>query len=109
MRGFDDQYTDLPDYILKCTAQIWEGRNISALDWHYADNLLVRTPDGISHGMTQAKPTRCPTLSEFPDRQLLGEDVIWVVMKMLGFFRRIESCQQQRIKVVRLDQLLNDS
>jgi hypothetical protein len=26
MKGFDDRFDDLPDYILKCTAQIWEGR-----------------------------------------------------------------------------------
>ena len=85
MRGFDDQYTDLPDYILKCTAQIWEGRDISALDWHYADNLLVRTPDGISHGNDAGKANTMSTLSEFPDRQLLGEDVIWGGDEDAGF------------------------
>ena len=77
MRGFDRQYRDLPDYILKCTAQIWEGREISALDWHYGDDLLVRTPDGISRGNAAGKANTMATLSEFPDRQLLGEDVIW--------------------------------
>ena len=27
MKGFDPRFADLPDYILKCTAQIWEGRD----------------------------------------------------------------------------------
>ena len=44
MKDFDPQYRDLPDYILKCTAMIWEGKSISALNWHYNDDLLVRTP-----------------------------------------------------------------
>lgn len=77
MKGFDPQYTDLPDYILKCTHMIWEGRGISELDWHYGDDLLVRTPAGISRGNAAGKANTMATLAEFPDRQLLGEDVIW--------------------------------
>ncbi len=77
MKGFDTQYLDLPDYILKCTAMIWEGRNIAALDWHYADDLIVRSPAGISVGNAAGKANTMATLSEFPHRQLLGEDVIW--------------------------------
>ena len=77
MKGFDPKYANLPDYILKCTEMIWEGRDIAALDWHYADDLLVRTPAGISRGNEAGKANTMATLSEFPDRQLLGEDVIW--------------------------------
>lgn len=77
MKGFDPQFSDLPDYILKCTAMIWEGRQISALNWHYGDDLLVRTPDGISRGNAAGKANTMATLAEFPDRQLFGEDVIW--------------------------------
>ncbi len=77
MKGFDPQFADLPDYILKCTAMIWEGRQISALDWHYGDDLLVRTPAGISRGNAAGKANTMATLGEFPDRQLFGEDVIW--------------------------------
>lgn len=77
MKGFDPEYLDITDYILKCTAMIWEGRQISALDWHYGDDLLVRTPAGISRGNDAGKTNTTATLAEFPDRQLLGEDVIW--------------------------------
>jgi len=55
MKGFDPRFTDLPDYILKCTAQIWEGHDIAALDWHYGDDLIVRTPAGISRGNAAGK------------------------------------------------------
>lgn len=77
MKGFDKAYADPTDYILKCTAQIWEGRDIAALDWHYAKDLLVRAPGGISRGNAAGKANTMATLAEFPDRQLLGEDVIW--------------------------------
>lgn len=85
MKGFEPQYSDIPDYILKCTAMIWEGRNIAALDWHYSDDLLVRTPAGISQGNAAGKANTMATLSEFPDRQLLGEDVIWCGDEDNGF------------------------
>lgn len=85
MKNFSSEYKDLPDYILKCTAQIWEGRDIAALDWHYAENLLVRTPAGISQGNAAGKANTMATLSEFPDRQLLGEDVIWCGDEDAGF------------------------
>lgn len=85
MNGFDPHFTDLPDYILKCTAQIWEGHDIAALDWHYSDNLIVRTPAGISRGNGAGKANTMATLSEFPDRQLLGEDVIWCGDDQAGF------------------------
>jgi len=85
MKGFDDRFADLPDYILQCTAMIWEGRDIAALDWHYADDLIVRTPDGINRGNGAGKANTMATLSEFPDRQLLGEDVIWCGDAEVGF------------------------
>lgn len=85
MKGFDPQYVDLPDYILKCTAMIWEGRDIAALNWHYGDDLLVRTPAGISRGNAAGKANTMATLTEFPDRQLFGEDVIWSGDEDAGF------------------------
>lgn len=85
MKDFDPKYENLPDYILKCTAQIWEGRDIAALDWHYSENLVVRTPAGISQGNGVGKANTMATLTEFPDRQLLGEDVIWCGDDEVGF------------------------
>jgi predicted ester cyclase len=85
MKGFDKQYSDLPDYILKCTAQIWEGRDIASLDWHYADDIFIRTPSGFSRGNEAGKSNTMATLAEFPDRQLFGEDVIWCGDDEQGF------------------------
>jgi hypothetical protein len=85
LKYFDPKYENLPDYILKCTAQIWEGRDIAALDWHYSENLVVRTPAGISQGNSIGKANTMATLTEFPDRQLLGEDVIWCGDDEQGF------------------------
>ncbi|WP_425038651.1 ester cyclase [Primorskyibacter sp. S187A] len=85
MEGFGDRFESPEDYILTCTADIWEGRGIAALDWHYADDLLVRTPAGIHRGNDAGKANTMATLTEFPDRQLLGEDVIWCEAPDGGF------------------------
>lgn len=85
MHGFDPTYSDLPDYILKCTAQIWEGRNIAALHWHYAEDIVVRTPSGVRVGNGEGITNTMATLAEFPDRVLLGEDVIWSGSAETGF------------------------
>ncbi|MDG1935734.1 MAG: ester cyclase [Paracoccaceae bacterium] len=85
MKGFEEQFSDIPDYILKCTAQIWEGRDIAALDWHYHDDLIVRSPSGINRGNKVGKANTMATLAEFPDRQLLGEDVLWCGDEQAGF------------------------
>ncbi|MEM7342650.1 MAG: ester cyclase, partial [Chloroflexota bacterium] len=85
MQGFDPQYTDLPDYILKCTAQIWEGRDIASLHWHYAKDIVVRTPGGAKVGNLEGIANTMATLAEFPDRVLLGEDVIWSGSPEEGF------------------------
>ena len=77
MHGFDEKYQDLTDYILKCTYQIWESREISAIDWHYAKDIKIRTPLGYSEGNRAGITNTMETLHEFPDRQLFGEDVIW--------------------------------
>lgn len=85
MNGFAPEYESPEDYILKCTAGIWEGRGIAELDWHYAEELLVRTPAGINRGNAAGKANTMATLTEFPDRELLGEDVIWCEAPGGGF------------------------
>jgi len=45
----------------------------------------VRTPAGISRGNAAGKANTMATLTEFPDRQLLGEDVIWCGDEDAGF------------------------
>ena len=77
MRGFSDKWTDLPDYILGITKEIWEGRGIDSLNHYYAENIPMRFPEGVSIGNQKTINSTLATLAEFPDRQLIGEDVIW--------------------------------
>ena len=77
MQGFDPKWKDFPDYILGITHEIWEGRGISTLDHYYAPDIPVRSPGSMVIGNQGVVAATMATLSEFPDRRLLGEDVIW--------------------------------
>ena len=77
MKGFDPKWKDFPDYILGITAEIWEGRGIATLHKNYAPDIHVRSPGSMENGNQGVIAATMATLAEFPDRRLLGEDVIW--------------------------------
>lgn len=78
MRGFDNRWKDFPDYILGITREIWEERGLGAkMKDYYHPDVIVRTPAGLSVGEPAMTAATLATLAEFPDRTLLGEDVIW--------------------------------
>jgi hypothetical protein len=77
MKGFSDRFTDFPDYILGITQEIWEHRNLATLHHYYAPDIPVRSPGSIVFGNEEVIGATMATLAEFPDRRLLGEDVIW--------------------------------
>ena len=77
MKGFDPKWKDFPDYILGITAEIWEGRGIATLHDYYTADIPVRSPGSVVVGNRGVIAATMATLAEFPDRRLLGEDVIW--------------------------------
>ena len=85
MKGFDAKFEDLPDYILGVTREIWEGRGVAALHRYYAPDIPVRSPSSVIVGNRAVIAATLATLAEFPDRELLGEDVIWSGDEEAGF------------------------
>jgi predicted ester cyclase len=83
--GFDPRWKDFPDYILGITKEIWEDRGIATLHHYYAETMPVRSPSSVVVGNRNVISATMATLAEFPDRQLLGEDVIWCGDPVGGF------------------------
>ena len=77
MKGFNEKWKDFPDYILGITQEIWENRDIASLKQYYSSNIPVRSPGSLVIGNNDVIAATMATLAEFPDRNLLGEDVIW--------------------------------
>ena len=92
MKGFDNQFKDLPDYILKITYQIWENNDVEAINEYYADAPEVtlptptRSPSGVIYGADPVIKSTRESKKLFPDRTLLGEDVIWTGNDEEGYF-----------------------
>ncbi len=77
MKGFDPKFRDFPDYIIGITREIWEDRGVARLHDYYAEDIVVRSPGSVVVGNRDVIGATLATLAEFPDRTLLGEDVIW--------------------------------
>ncbi|MEP3843886.1 MAG: ester cyclase [Paracoccaceae bacterium] len=77
MKGFADKFEDFPGYIIGITKEIWEDRGLSTLHEYYSNDIPVRSPGSIVFGNENVIAATMATLAEFPDRRLLGEDVIW--------------------------------
>ncbi len=77
IKGFSQEWKDFPDYIIGITNEIWESRGIGTLNHYYAEDIPVRSPMGIQRGNQAVIAATMATCHEFPDRELLGEDVIW--------------------------------
>ena len=72
------QYRDVPDFIYGITREIWEDRGIGRkLERYYAPDVLVRAATGLTSDNSGVTAQTLQTLHQFPDRQLVGEDVIW--------------------------------
>ncbi len=77
MKGFDSKFKYLPQYIIGITKEIWEDRGLARLHDYYSSDIVVRMPGAVSTGNENVIASTIATLAEFPDRTLLGEDVIW--------------------------------
>ena len=50
MKGFDNKFLDLPDYIFKITYQIWENKDVESIGEFYTNDIHVRSPFGVTYG-----------------------------------------------------------
>jgi predicted ester cyclase len=85
MRGFDPQYTDIVDYIIRITHKIWEEKAVGYIYDTYQHNCVVHTSGGDVHGRDATVASTLQTLAAFPDRRLYGDDVIWSGDEDQGF------------------------
>lgn len=75
--GYDTDYADIVDYILRCTHRIWEQKDIGLIGTHYAADCRLHLMTGPIEGAKGVIANTVRTLAAFPDRTLVGEAVIW--------------------------------
>ena len=75
--GFDAEYSDFVDYIVRCTHRIWEEKDIGLCRTHYADDVVMHTLAGPACGREAVVQGTLGALAAYADRQVIAEDVIW--------------------------------
>ena len=71
------RFANLPDYIQGVTFEIWEGRKIGSLRQSYGKDMVMRSTSGLIIGCEGVIIDTLASQAAFPDRQILGDDVIW--------------------------------
>lgn len=75
--GFEPVYSDLVDYIIRCTHRIWEEKNPGLVRTHYGADCRVHMLGGPVVGAETVVQSTVATLATYSDRLVVGEDVIW--------------------------------
>lgn len=75
--GFEPVYSDLVDYIIRCTHRIWEQKGVGLCRTHYSVDGRVWMLSGVSVGSEQVVSNTLSSLAHWPDRSPVGEEVIW--------------------------------
>ena len=77
MRGFDPQFRDIVDYIVKITHEIWEERGIGRLYEYYGTNMRIHTSSGDIYTRDKVIESTIQSLAGYPNRRLYADEVIW--------------------------------
>ena len=77
MEGFDDTYRDFVHYVMKITHDIWENKGIGVIYDTYHNNITMHTGTSSLVGIKDVIGNTLATLHAFPDRRLIGQNVIW--------------------------------
>lgn len=85
LRGFDPCYTDIVDYIVRCTHRIWDERDIGLIYSHYTHNSDVYYNLKSVHSREEIVRDTIDRLAVFPERRGMATQVIWRGNDIDGF------------------------
>ncbi len=86
LRGFDPVYTDIVDYIVRCTHRIWDERDIGLIYSHYTHNPVVYYPLHTVYDREDIVRDTIQRLVTFPERRGMATQVIWRGNDVDGFY-----------------------
>ena len=86
MRGFDPIYTDIVDYILRCTHRIWDERDIGLIYTHYTHNAAVYYNLNAVYNREDIVLDTIQRLVSYPERRGMATQVIWGGNDVDGFY-----------------------
>ena len=86
MRGFDPIYTDIVDYIIRCTHRIWDERDVGLIYSHYTHNCVVYSALGTTYSREEVVQGTIQRMFMLPERRGMATQVIWNGNEDDGFY-----------------------
>lgn len=86
MKGFDEEFVDIVDYIVRITYRIWDEKNVDLCKRYYADNCIIETLGGDVKGVETVIANTWKTLDGWPDRTLDADNVVWSGDENSGYY-----------------------
>ena len=77
MRGFEETYRNIIDYIVRITYRIWEDREVEYIADTYSDTSQVFDDYGLQHGCRKIIDDTHHTTGAFSDIELIADEIVW--------------------------------
>ncbi|MCY4566607.1 MAG: hypothetical protein OXE40_19265, partial [Gammaproteobacteria bacterium] len=85
LRGFEETYRNIIDYIVRITYRIWEGRDVEYIRDTYSDTSQVYDDYGLQLGDAKIVADTYHTTGAFSDIQLIADEIVWAGDDEVGF------------------------
>ena len=85
MRGFEDTYVDIIDYIIRITDRIWEDQDVGYIYDTYRAGCRVYDDSGPHYGVETVVENTIQAINAFPDSRHIADDIIWAGNEDEGF------------------------
>ncbi len=85
MRGFEPQYRNIIDYIVRITHRIWEEKDIGYIYDTYSHDCRVWDDVGLQYGRDKIVADTVHTNNAIPDVRLVADEVVWAGNEDVSF------------------------
>ena len=86
LRGFEDRFTDIVDYIVRITDEIWMDRAVGYIYDTYDASCTVYSSYGIVRSVEEVIASTVTTLNAYPDGEVHHLSVAWSGDEDQGFY-----------------------
>ena len=86
LKGFDDIYTDIVDYIVRCTHRIWDERDVGLIYTHYTHTCILYSAMGTIYNREDVVRETIQRLVSLPERRGMATQVVWRGDDVDGFY-----------------------
>jgi SnoaL-like polyketide cyclase len=83
--GFEPQYVNIIDYIVRITHQSWEDKDIGYIYDTYSHDCMVWDDFGLNYGRDKVVADTVAMNNAFPDIRIVADEVIWAGDAAQGF------------------------